>query len=284
MIIWLASYPKSGNTWVRSFLSSILFNENNEANFKTILNIKQYPLRSHFKNLLNNLDDINEISSNWSKSQNIINIDKKIKLLKTHHALIKIGNSNFTDYGNSLGAIHIVRDPRNVISSVLYHYSKKNYSEAKEFLFDENRALGKKYNPDSQNDNNDMFTLITSWKTHYNSWKNFKKNYLLIKYENLVSEPKNEFRKISNYISKLMNLKIEDKKIDLAIKSNEFENLKRMEKKDGFKEAIKNKETGETKSFFNLGPNNKWQEKLDIEIKESIEEKFEIEMKELGYL
>jgi hypothetical protein len=33
-----------------------------------------------------------------------------------------------------------------------------------------------------------------------------------------------------------------------------------------------------------LGPKNKWQEKLDIEIKESIEEKFEIEMKELGYL
>ena len=48
-----------------------------------------------------------------------------------------------------------------------------------------------------------MFTLITSWKTHYNSWKNFKKNYLLIKYENLVSEPKNEFRKISNFIIKI---------------------------------------------------------------------------------
>ena len=95
--------------------------------------------------------------------------------------------------------------------------------------------LGKKYIlTDGHNQNNDMFTLITSWKTHYNSWKNFKKNYLLIKYENLVSEPKNEFRKISNYISKLMNLKIEDKKIDLAIKSNEFENLKRMEKKISF--------------------------------------------------
>ena len=42
MIIWLASYPKSGNTWVRSFLSSLLYDENNEANFSSILNIKQY--------------------------------------------------------------------------------------------------------------------------------------------------------------------------------------------------------------------------------------------------
>ena len=144
MIIWLASYPKSGNTWVRSFLSSLLYDENNEANFSSILNIKQYPLRSDFNNLINNLDDLNEISSNWLKSQSIINSDNKIKLLKTHHALVKIGRSNFTDHGCSLGVIHIVRDPRNVISSVLYHYSKKNYQEAKEFLFDEHRALGKK--------------------------------------------------------------------------------------------------------------------------------------------
>ena len=62
MIIWLASYPKSGNTWVRSFLSSLLYDENNEAKFSSILNIKQYPLRSDFKNLINNLDDLNEIS------------------------------------------------------------------------------------------------------------------------------------------------------------------------------------------------------------------------------
>tara|TARA_S200000501_G_C20503075_1_gene603520 strand:- start:287 stop:676 length:390 start_codon:yes stop_codon:yes gene_type:complete len=129
-----------------------------------------------------------------------------------------------------------------------------------------------------------MFTIITSWKTHYNSWKNFKKNYLLIKYENLVSEPEKEFRKISNYISELINLKIEDKKIELAIKSNEFENLKRIEKKDGFNEAVKNKETGEIKQFFNLGPNNKWENLLDLKTRKEIETKFKNEMEELGYL
>ena len=284
MIIWLASYPKSGNTWVRSFLSSLLYEKENEEVLSAISNIAQYPLRSHFKNLVSNIDDIKEVSSNWSQSQSLINSDKKIKFFKTHHALIKIGNSNFTNYENSLGAIHIIRDPRNVISSVLYHYSKKNYLEAKEFLFDENRSLGKKFNPKSPGVNKDMFTIITSWKTHYNSWKNFKKNYLLIKYENLVSEPEKEFRKISNYISELINLKIEDKKIDLAIKSNEFENLKRIEKKDGFEEAIKNKETGEIKKFFNLGPNNKWQTLLDLKTRKEIETKFKNEMEELGYL
>ena len=73
MIIWLASYPKSGNTWIRSFLASLLFNKNNKADLDGISNIPQYPLRSHFKNLVNNIDDIKEISSNWVKSQSLIN-------------------------------------------------------------------------------------------------------------------------------------------------------------------------------------------------------------------
>ena len=48
--------------------------------------------------------------------------------------------------------------------------------------------------------------------------------------------------------------------------------------------TIRNKETGETKRFFNLGPNNKWQNLLDSKIRNEIETKFKKEMQELGYL
>ncbi len=284
MIIWLTSYPKSGNTWVRSFLVSLLYNKKNETNLEGLNNIPQYPLRSHFNNLLDNIDDINEVSSKWIISQKRINSDKKNKFFKTHHALCKIGKFSFTNYETSLGAIHIVRDPRNIINSILYHYSKKSFLEAKEFMLDETRALGKKFDPNSPSVNQDMFTVLTSWKTHYLSWKNFKKNYLLIKYENLVSEPDKEFRKITKYLNDVMHIKIEEDKIDHAIESNSFENLKKIENRDGFKEAIKDKSSGEVKSFFNLGPNNKWEKILDSEIKDEIEKKFNVEMKELGYL
>ena len=284
MIIWLTSYPKSGNTWVRSFLVSLLYNKKNETNLEGLNNIHQYPLRSHFNNLLDNIDDINEVSSKWIISQKRINLDKKNKFLKTHHALCKIGKFSFTNYETSLGAIHIVRDPRNIINSILYHYSKKSFLEAKEFMLDETRALGKKFDPNSPTVNQDMFTILTSWKTHYLSWKNFKKNYLLIKYENLVSEPDKEFRKITKYLSDVMHIKVEEDKIDHAIKSNSFENLKKIENRDGFKEAIKDKGSGEVKRFFNLGPNNQWEKILDSEIKDEIEKKFNVEMKELGYL
>ena len=242
MIIWLTSYPKSGNTWVRSFLVSLLYNKENKTNLEGLNNIPQYPLRSHFNNLLDNIDDINEVSSKWIISQKRINSDKKNKFFKTHHALCKIGKFSFTNYETSLGAIHIVRDPRNIINSILYHYSKKSFLEAKEFMLDETRALGKKFDPNSPSVNQDMFTVLTSWKTHYLSWKNFKKNYLLIKYENLVSEPDKEFRKITKYLNDVMHIKIEEDKIDHAIESNSFENLKKIENRDGFKEAIKDKD------------------------------------------
>ena len=178
MIIWLASYPKSGNTWVRSFLTSLLYNKKNEADLKDLIHIQQYPLRSHFTNLVSEIDNLSELSSNWILSQKIVNQDNKIKFFKTHHALCKFGNSFFTNGEVSLGVVHIVRDPRNVISSILYHYSKKNYEEAKEFLFDERKAIGKKFDPNDPEVNRNIFTVLSSWKNHYLSWKEFKKNYL----------------------------------------------------------------------------------------------------------
>jgi len=284
MIIWLASYPKSGNTWVRSFITSLLYNENNEANLKDLIHIRQYPLRSHFTNLVSDIDNLGELSSNWILSQKIINQDNKIKFFKTHHALCKFNNSFFTNGEVSLGTVHIVRDPRNVISSILYHFSKKNYEEAREFLFDERKAIGKKFDPKDPNVNKNIFTVLGSWKNHYLSWKEFKKNYLLIKYEDLLSNPQAEFHKLSEYLSKHLNVKFENDKINHAVKSNSFENLKKLEKENGFIEAINDKETGEKKRFFNLGPENDWKKLLNIKLKEDIEKEFETEMRELGYI
>tara|TARA_X000000950_G_scaffold237938_1_gene289759 strand:- start:12 stop:866 length:855 start_codon:yes stop_codon:yes gene_type:complete len=284
MIIWLASYPKSGNTWVRSFITSLLYNENNEANLKDLIHIQQYPLRSHFTNLVSDIDNLGELSSNWILSQKIINQDNKIKFFKTHHAFCKFNNSFFTNGEVSLGTVHIVRDPRNVISSILYHFSKKNYEEAREFLFDERRVIVKKFDPKDPNVNKNILTVLGSWKNHYLSWKEFKKNYLLIKYEDLLSNPQAEFHKLSEYLSKHLNVKFENDKINHAIKSNSFENLKKLEKENGFIEAINDKETGEKKRFFNLGPENDWKKLLNIKLKEDIEKEFKTEMRELGYI
>ena len=73
-------------------------------------------------------------------------------------------------------------------------------------------------------------------------------------------------------------------KIDEIIKLNSFENLKKQEEIQGFEESVINKATGEKKKFFNLGPKNDWKSLLDEKIIKDIENKFEQEMIELGYL
>ena len=274
MIIWLASYPKSGNTWVRSFIASLLYTKDGNSDFANLYNISQYPLKSHFSNICKNLKDINEIKKYWELSQDIINLDKKIKIFKTHNALLNVRGNIFSNSKNTLGVIHIVRDPRNVISSIKYYYSLDNYEAAKKFIFDENRVISGDYSLD----NFPISTVISSWGVHYRSWNNVKKNYLLIKYENLVKNPYKEFKKISDYISGLFKTNFLDEKIKKSIETNSFENLKKQEKMNGFSESSAN-----GKNFFNLGPENKWEKMIDKKIGEEIKERFKEEMKNLDY-
>ena len=284
MIIWLASYPKSGNTWVRSFLNSLLFSENNELNLNNIL-IDQFPNRRHFRGLVNDLDNFNEISKNWITAQEKINIDKKIKFFKTHNILCTINGNNFTNTKNTLGVIHVVRDPRNVITSIKNHYSEKNYDDALSFLFDEHNFVGRdlKVKKDKY-DESDILTLIASWQVHYNSWKVFPKNYHLIKYENLIKNPLDEFLLLSKFLTKISNISIDNNKIIKSVKENDFEKLKAVEMNDGFRQAVKDKNTKNLVPFFNLGKNNNWKKLLEDKIINKIEKKFHNEMHELNYL
>ena len=283
MIIWLASYPKSGNTWVRSFLTSLIYKKDGTADLNS-MPISQYPLRSHFNGLVNEFDNINLLSEKWISSQDLLNLDNKIKFFKTHHVMCNFGKNSFTNYENTFGVIYIVRDPRNVITSILNYYSKNNYEEAKQFLFDERKIIGvdSSKNNEHQRGNN-IITLISSWKTHYNSWKNFKKNFLLIKYENLINDELNEFSKIRNYLENKLNLRFSNNKFNTAISSNSFAKLKKIEETEGFSENVKINSNSEV-NFFNLGPKNDYKNLLDERISKEIEKIFSHEMKELGYI
>jgi len=278
MIIWLASYPKSGNTWVRIFLNS-LFSKVNETNINEI-KITQFPQRKDFEGFTNNIDDLQEFVKYTLTSQIRINLDNKIKIFKTHNAYWKTGDNFFTDTDNTLGCIYIVRDPRNVITSIKNHFNKKNINKALDFLKDERKVIGALNKPELEAD---IPTVISSWKNHYNSWKKLKTNYLLIKYENLLSRPEEEFLKITNFLEKIANLKFEKNSISKSVANSDFKILKKQEENIGFIEAQKD-ERGNPIKFFNLGPENNWKILLDAKIIKEIENSFESEMIELGYL
>ena len=278
MIIWLASYPKSGNTWVRVFLSSLIASTDNVSINDLI--IEQFPQRYNFESLTENISDVSEFVKNCIHAQTKINLDNKVKIFKTHNAFWKSGEHYFTDTNNTLGCIYIVRDPRNVITSIKNHYNKDTFSKALEFIKNEKQLLGDLKDSKLETD---LPTVISSWKNHYNSWKKIKTNYLLIKYENLLNKPEEEFFKITDFLEKLSNFKFKKDDIIKSIKATSFDNLKNQERKKGFKEASKDK-FGNPIKFFNLGPENNWKKILDPIIAKEIEVSFEHEMKELGYL
>ena len=144
MIIWLTSYPKSGNTWVRSFISTILFSVNGENDFSNLGQIRQFPDRIFFKEYVKDFGDVYEVARNWINVQNYLNLDRKIKIFKTHHVNCTIENNPFTNLNNTAGVIHIVRDPRNVVTSIMNHWSLKDINASKELIINENNWLGSK--------------------------------------------------------------------------------------------------------------------------------------------
>ena len=110
------------------------------------------------------------------------------------------------------------------------------------------------------------------------------KNYLLIKYENLIADPVREFTKVYSYLERVLKIKISEKKFKKAIGLSRFERLREIEEKDGFSESVLNSKTGKKEKFFYLGPKNNWEKVLDRSISDEICKEFETEMKELEYI
>ena len=280
MIIWLASYPKSGNTWVRSILAALLYSSDGAFNFDLIKRIPQFPKKEVFKDLVKDFSNFNEIKKNWITVQEKINSEKEIKLLKTHNGKYTVEKDNFTDDQNSLAVIYIVRDPRTLVKSISNHFTKSHYDASKFLIAPSLIGNGKSF----EKRKDGILTLIGKWNDHYRSWTKNKNNLLLIKYEDLVNNPETELTKLIKFLEKYINFKTSEKKNKTILETTSFSNLKNMEEQGLFKEGVLNKKTNSKANFFHLGPKNKWQENLDKKIINEIEKNFYNEMKELGYL
>ena len=82
MIIWLASYPKSGNTFLRSLLASYFYSENGDFEFEQLKKIEQFPVNENFEKIGININDKFEVAKNYIKAQEEINKTKKLSFWK----------------------------------------------------------------------------------------------------------------------------------------------------------------------------------------------------------
>ena len=290
-IIWLASYPKSGNTWLRLILSSLLFTDDGKFNNFDLLKkinkfdkikffnfIKNFSL-SDYETILNNKEFDDQLMLTMFKysieAQKKLCKQNRILFFKTHNARIKMNNYYYTDESTTLGYIYLSRDPRDIAISYS-KYLNQNCNNTIEYLIN-GQTRGSKI------DYGFFPEIHLNWSNHYLSWKNFNQvPGLFLKYENLLTNLEEEILKIINFLENNFSLNVNNKTIKLKniIENTNFNFLKKIEKEKGFEEAPNHIKS----NFFRKGTNQQWVSGLNTDQKNKIEKSFQFVMKELGYI
>ena len=283
MIFWIASYPKSGNTWLRALISSYYYSKDGAFNQNILKNIGQFPEKKYLTGFNHNPNEVGDTAKFWIKAQEKINEDKKIRFFKTHNIFGAVNNSKFSNKQNSAGCIYIVRDPRNVITSIKNHYELDDGKalewmiNSKKFIYDVARVEQYGYSD---------FQFISSWSTNYKSWRIQKEIPIkIIRYEDLLKETYVVFKDVIEFINKTLRIKekINKDKLKNSVGSTFFDKLKNDEKNNGFVEAVPSKNNKDKIPFFNLGPDNHWKKILDKDQQTKLMDMFKEDLVELGY-
>jgi len=271
--IFLASYPKSGNTWLRAIIANALINKK-----KFSLNdLKKIPLLSskhNFKNFKNiNYSEDGDIDFDWM-SENIINCQKYLNdtnkdfnIYKTH----SVRHLKFTNETVNMGFIYIIRDPRDIAVS-LSHFAGGSIERTIDEILYSKKLMTK---------TNGAKELLSTWDLHTKSWLEYKSvSRLVIRYEDLIDNTEENILQIFNFLNKITFNTFLPNRIDIQkiIRETNISNLKKEEKLFGFKEASRHSK------FFRSGKKKQWEYILSLSQIKLIEKELYPMMKQFNYL
>jgi hypothetical protein len=253
--IWLASYPKSGNTWTRLFLTALL--KEKEVDINNIATDGIISGRNVIDSTLGiNSAEVTEkdylefrpfLYDKWSENHT----NKEYLLVKVHDACILNGVILFPKT-ITRGTIYILRNPFDMAASTANHHGV-SIDMAVKMLCNNKHALA--YNKKSLN--NQITQHLGSWSQHLISWTNIhRENMLVIKYEDMLNKGLETFSKIVHYL----DLDYTNQQIQEAISEVAFNKIQEKEKQNKFREAPKHAEM-----FFRSGRMGGWRNEITQE-------------------
>ncbi len=265
-IIWLASYPKSGNTWLRIFLNNLLSDLDEPVNINTLNKTGPISSARIFFDELIGIDSSDltykEIDFYLPKVHlaRADSLEEKT-IIKTHDALTIVPPDQFIiPVAATYKVIYLIRNPLDVCVSFAHYSGKDQYDITVKQMADTNMMLAKT----KKKQNEQLHQYLGSWSNHVNSWTRFPKNKLqLIRYEDMKHKPFETFSKIVEFL----NLDYTRKEITQAIEFSDFSNLQNQEKENGFKERHRS-----AKRFFRKGETGSWRDNLsEMQVKALID-------------
>jgi hypothetical protein len=271
-IIWLASYPKSGNTWMRVFLHNLLRNPDkpmpiNEIDRFTLgeSQANWYYQFTRKKPTELSLEELAQLRPKVHRAMTGAHPDSVF--VKTHNYLGESCGSSLITMECTAGAIYIVRNPLDVVLSFANHFGV-DVDRAIE-------ALARDGGLTEATDTN-VIEFINSWSMHVKSWTQILHPRLsVVRYEDMLERPLKTFGGVARFLG----VNPPKDRLKKAIKFASFKELKAQEQREGFKER-----SHKAESFFRVGRRDQWREKLSEDQVRRIVEIHREQMERFGYV
>jgi hypothetical protein len=273
-LVWLASYPKSGNTWFRIFLTNYLRDKETPAEINTLEKMHIASAREILETLYGfsvldlTHDETDELRpamyDTWQTR------DEPFHKVHDAYTYLKGGQPLL---GNPQGqaAIYFVRNPLDVAVSFSHHIGKKDVGETIKSMANPTFCFCDKKNDETKQ----LRQKLLTWSEHILSWKNAPIPVHFMRYEDMKKNPYTTFKKAIEFLG----LPFDKKRLKKAIAFSDFEEVKKQESNNGFKEKSKM-----AKNFFRKGEVGSYKEKLTPDHIESITTTHYELMKEFNYL
>jgi hypothetical protein len=271
-IVWLASYPKSGNTWLRIFLANYVVNSDKPLPINEIYrigigdsNVKTY--RAVSNEFLNPSDPMQSARIRPAVLQGIVNNRADINLVKTHC-------ENGLAFGVKLippeltrSAIYIMRNPLDMIVSYASHYGKTIDEAIQAINGKDNALLG---------GDDTVCQYLGTWSNHVIGWTKARKfPVLALRYEDMLKDPHEAFSRVIRHIGLPED---SGDRLERAIQFSDFKALQEQESKTSFVENSDNQER-----FFRSGKAEQWKTELtDDQVRQILQDHGRV-MKKFGY-